>query len=156
MSAMNTRTWPSLHRREALKLGAALIAGGLIGGREAQAAGEALAFDAESMQDTLRALGGIAAVGGEIELSIPDLVENGAFVPVTVECRLPGASEIFIVVEGNPNPLAARFTIPAGTEPFVATRIKMAETSKVYALVRAGGELYATFKTTEVTVGGCG
>jgi sulfur-oxidizing protein SoxY len=64
--------------------------------------------------------------------------------------------EIFVVVEANPNPLCVRFTIPEGTEPFVSTRIKMAESSRIYAVVRADGKLYAAARATNVTVGGCG
>jgi sulfur-oxidizing protein SoxY len=129
---------------------------GLVTGREARAADADLAFDAVSMDDALRALGGIPAVGSQIVLTVPDLAENGAVVPVSVDCSLLGAREIFIVVEANPNPLCVRFTIPQGTEPFVATRIKMAESSKIYAVVRAGDKLYSTSRSTAVTVGGCG
>ena len=156
---MSTLVSPLLQRRDVLRRSAALtalVSGGLLCGREVQAAGEESAFVAESMQDALRALGGIPALDHEIVLSAPDLAENGAVVPVTVESHLPGTQEIFIVVEANPNPLVVRFTIPQGTEPFVSTRIKMAETSSVYAVVRAQDKLYAVSCRTEVTIGGCG
>lgn len=148
-----------LGRREVLMRGSALAAfafTGLVTGRNAQAGEEDLAFDAATMQEALRALGGVPAVGSQIVLTVPDLAENGAVVPVTVECNLPGAHEIFIVVEANPNPLCVRFTIPQGTEAFVSTRIKMAESSNIYAVVRANGKLYSTFRSTAVTLGGCG
>jgi sulfur-oxidizing protein SoxY len=32
----------------------------------------------------------------------------------------------------------------------------MAESSKIYAVVRADGKLYAASKSTTVTIGGCG
>ncbi len=145
-------------RRQALRggLSAALLACGLFKAGKAAAADEALAFDATSMQEALAALGGIPAVGSQIVLSAPDAAENGALVPVSVACGLPGTREIFIVVESNPNPLVVRFGIPEGTEPYIATRIKMAESSNVYAVVKAGGRLYAAHKRTQVTVGGCG
>ncbi len=149
----------TLGRREMLIRGSALAAfafTGMVTGRNAHAAEEDLAFDAATMQEALRALGGVPALGSQIVLTVPDLAENGAMVPVTVDCNLPGAHEIFIVVEANPNPLCVRFTIPQGTEPFVSTRIKMAESSNIYAVVRADGKLYSTFKSTAVTVGGCG
>ena len=149
----------TLGRREMLMRGSALAAiafTGMVTGRNADAAEEDLAFDAATMQEALRALGGVPALGSQIVLTVPDLAENGAMVPVTVDCNLPGAHEIFIVVEANPNPLCVRFTIPQGTEPFVSTRIKMAESSNIYAVVRADGKLYSTFKSTAVTVGGCG
>jgi sulfur-oxidizing protein SoxY len=146
-------------RREVLARGAALAAlafTGMATGRGALAAEEDLAFNAVSMQDALRALGGIPAVGSQIVLSAPDVAEDGAVVPVAVECSLPDVREIFIVVEANPNPLCVRFTIPEGTEPFVSTRIRMAESSSIYAVVRAGGKLYSASRSTAVTVGGCG
>ena len=52
--------------------------------------------------------------------------------------------------------MAARFTIPPGTEAFVATRIRMAGNGTVYAAVRTEDGLYAAARTIEVTVGGCG
>ena len=152
-------------RREILKRGgllAALASGGLLTGRaawagaDALAFGEELAFGAASMDEALKALGGIPAVESQIVFTLPELVENGAVVPVSVESKLRGTSEIFIVVEANPNPMAARFTIPEGTEPFVATRIKVAQTCSVFALVRAEGKLYSASRLTKVTIGGCG
>ena len=38
----------------------------------------------------------------------------------------------------------------------VATRVKMAKTSKVLALVESGGKVYSAAKEVKVTVGGCG
>ena len=63
---------------------------------------------------------------------------------------------IAIVIDKNPNPLAAVFDIPAGTEPAVSTRIKMAQTANIYALVRADGKYYVATKEVKVTLGGCG
>ncbi len=156
---MNECASAPMPRREALKRGSvllALAACGLSAATGAAAAEEEAAFNAASLPEALAALGGKPATRAEINLDIPDLVENGAFVPVTVESRLADTREIFIVVESNPNPLVARFTVPHGTEPFIATRIKMAESCNVYAVVRAGGRLYSAFQRTQVTVGGCG
>ena len=63
---------------------------------------------------------------------------------------------IAILVLENPNTLAAAYKISEGTEPSVANRLKMAKTSKVVAVVEAGGKLYSTSKEVKVTVGGCG
>jgi len=52
--------------------------------------------------------------------------------------------------------LAALFFVPAGTEPFVTTRIKMGQTSNVYALVKADGKWLMSSKEVKVTLGGCG
>ena len=38
----------------------------------------------------------------------------------------------------------------------VASRLKMAKTTKVVAVVESGGKLYSATKEVKVTVGGCG
>ena len=43
-----------------------------------------------------------------------------------------------------------------GTEPAISTRVKMGETSNVYALVKADGKYYLAMKEIKVTLGGCG
>jgi sulfur-oxidizing protein SoxY len=146
-------------RRDVLRQGGvftALAACGLLTARAARAAEDDLVFAAASMREALDALGSVPTSDTQIVLSAPDRAENGAIVPVTVESRLPGTQDIFIVVEANPNPMVVRFTVPEGTDPWVSTRIKMAESSKVYAIVRAGGRLYSVSRDTQVTVGGCG
>ena len=146
-------------RRDLLKQAgvfAALAAGGLLTAREAHAAEDALVFGAASMREALDALGSVPTSGAQIVLTVPELAENGAVVPVTVESLLPGTHDIFIVVEANPNPMVVRFTIPQGTDAWVSTRIKMAESSTVYAIVRSEGQLYSACRDTRVTVGGCG
>jgi sulfur-oxidizing protein SoxY len=75
---------------------------------------------------------------------------------VGVESRIPGTESISILVDKNPNPLAASFEIPAGTDPSVTTRVKLGQTSDVYALVKANGKYYVAKKEIKVTIGGCG
>jgi sulfur-oxidizing protein SoxY len=148
----------SYRRRALLQQGGAftaLAACGLLLGREVQAAEDELVFGAASMKEALEALGSVPTSASQIVLTAPDRAENGAIVPVTVESRLPGTQDIFIVVEANPNPMVVRFTVPEGTDPWVSTRIKVAESSKVYAIVRADGRLYSVSRDTQVTVGGC-
>ena len=96
-----------------------------------------------------------AAEWNEVSLNAPDIAENGAVVPVGVSTSLK-AQQIAILVEKNPNVLAAHFTLPAGTEPFVGTRVKMGQTSNVMALVKADGKWFVTSKEVKVTLGGCG
>jgi sulfur-oxidizing protein SoxY len=77
-------------------------------------------------------------------------------VPISVATTLPGVTAISIVVSENPFPLAAHYPIPPGTSAMVANRLKMAKTSKVIALVAAGGKVFSASKEVKVTVGGCG
>ena len=150
-------------RREVLKAGGGLglfgllAAAGLITPGEARAEWNKAAFDAKTIDETLKALGASApANSADVQLTAPDIAENGAVVPVGVVSTLAGVEAIAILVEKNPNPLAASFMLPAGTEPSVQTRVKMGQTSDVYALVRADGKFYMAKKEIKVTLGGCG
>ena len=115
------------------------------------------AFETKNLADTVKALGGGAPTESkDIVISSPDIAENGAVVPFTVSSRLAKTESIALLVEKNPNALAASFDIPAGTEAGVTTRVKMGQTSNVTALVKADGKYYYTTKEVKVTIGGCG
>jgi sulfur-oxidizing protein SoxY len=145
-------------RRDVLQQGsvfAALVGCGLITAGQARAAVDNAAFEAKTMADAIKLLGG-AADSKDVTITSPDIAENGAVVPVSVTSKLPKTQEIYILVEKNPQPLTATFTIPEGTEPFVSTRVKMGQSTNVVAIVKADGKLYSTTKETKVTLGGCG
>jgi len=91
----------------------------------------------------------------EITLKLPEIAENGAVVPVTVGTSLENVESISIVVEKNPRPLAATFEIMPGVFPNISSRIKMAETSRVMAVVKTDSGIYSTSKVVKVTLGGC-
>ena len=76
--------------------------------------------------------------------------------PIGVNSAIPKTESIAILIEKNPNTLAALFDIPQGTEPALSTRVKMGQTSNVYALVKADGKYYVASKEIKVTLGGCG
>ena len=92
----------------------------------------------------------------QVKLKAPDIAENGAVVPVTVQTSIPGATSISLLVEKNGVPLAANFNLKGSAQGFVATRIKMQKTSAVIAVVKAGGKAYSARKEVKVTIGGCG
>ena len=77
-------------------------------------------------------------------------------VPIAVTTTLPDVTSISFFASENPNALAASYVIPAGTLPWLQTRVKMAETCNVYALTRANGRFYYTAREIKVTIGGCG
>lgn len=115
------------------------------------------AFDGRNLQDAFKALGASGpATSADIVMRAADIAENGAVVPVGVESRIPGTESISILVDKNPFPLAASFDIPPGTEPLVTTRVKMGQTSDVYAVVKANGKFFVAKKEIKVTIGGCG
>ena len=115
------------------------------------------AFETKSFADTLKALGGSgSSESAQIQITAPDIAENGAVVPITIESAIPRTQTIAILIEKNPNTLSANFDIPDGTDPFVTTRVKMAETSNIYAVVKADGRYFHAVKEIKVTLGGCG
>jgi sulfur-oxidizing protein SoxY len=151
-------------RRRALKAGggagvlALLFAAGIVrpGETLAQEWNQA-AFSMKTMAEALRALGAQSPAASDgILIKAPEIAENGAVVPIAVESRLAGTESITLLIEKNPQPLAASFRIPAGTEANISTRVKMGESSDVFALVRADGKFYIAKKEIKITLGGCG
>ncbi|HEY7243921.1 MAG TPA: thiosulfate oxidation carrier protein SoxY [Xanthobacteraceae bacterium] len=115
------------------------------------------AFAQKTEADAVKALYGKAAEeSAKVVLDAPEIAENGAVVPISVSSTLPGVSSISILVAENPFPLAASYRVPAGASAMVGSRLKMAKTSRVTALVEAGGKVYSASKEVKVTVGGCG
>jgi sulfur-oxidizing protein SoxY len=116
------------------------------------------AFSQKTQPAAIKALfgGKNPEASDKVNLDAPEIAENGAVVPILVSTTLPDVASISIVVSENPFPLTAHYPIPPGTSPMVANRLKMAKTSKVIALVAAGGKVYSATKEVKVTVGGCG
>jgi sulfur-oxidizing protein SoxY len=137
---------------------AALVAAGWISPRQALAADwNKAAFDVKTLEELVNLLGGGPAIVSEaVTFDAPDIAENGAVVPIGVASTAPDTESIALLIENNPNVLAAIFTIPQDTLPQLLTRVKMAQTSNVYALVKAGGRQLIAVKEIKVTLGGCG
>ncbi len=115
------------------------------------------AFTATSIPDAWKALGvSDAKQSTDIAFKAPDIAENGAVVPVEIESKLPNTRSITLLVEKNPHAMSASFTFPEGTEPFISTRVKVAETSLIHALVKTDAGNFYTTKLVKVTLGGCG
>jgi sulfur-oxidizing protein SoxY len=147
-------------RRSILKTTGAfgvLFAAGILTSKQLWAAADNRAtFEAKSLTDALKSIGGTVVDSKDVSINAPDIAENGAVVPITVSSTLAKVQEIYILVEKNPFPLAASFILADGTEPSVQTRIKMGQSSNVVAVVKADGKLYTASKETKVTLGGCG
>ena len=154
-------------RRKALKTGGGVTLATLLaaagwlepGPAHAQAGGwNKAAFDAKTLDEAVKAMGGGAATPSNAItfVSTPDIAENGAVVPIGVLSSIPNTRSIAILIEKNPSLLAASFDIPPGTEAVVSTRVKMGQSSMVYALVNADGKVHVASKEVKVTLGGCG
>jgi sulfur-oxidizing protein SoxY len=149
------------NRRAMLAHGAKLVglmaAAGLLPAA-AQAAWTQSAFEAKSLADVIRALGGgTLTESREVTLTGPDIAENGAVVPVGCATTLAGVRRMAILVEKNPTVLAAVFDVSDAIDPSFTTRVKMGQSSNVYAVaMMADGRVLYGVKEIKVTLGGCG
>lgn len=149
----------NMKRREMLKFSALIglmASAGLITDVQAAEWNKA-AFDSKSVDEVLKLLGGSGSEkSSAVTLNAPDIAENGAVVPVGITTTLANVEQMAILVEKNPSALSAQFTLMPGMEPMVVTRVKMAQTSNVYAAVKSGGKWFVAVKEVKVTLGGCG
>ena len=124
----------------------------------AQAAFNRAAFDAKTMDELLKALALSKPVESrEVTLTGPDIAENGAVVPVAVASTAAGVKRLLLLVEKNPSILAGAFEVSDAVEPNMATRVKMGQTSNVYAVaITADNKVLFAQKEVKVTLGGCG
>lgn len=115
------------------------------------------AFTATAIADALKASDASAPKEStEITFKAPDIAENGAVVPLEIESKLPNTRSIIILVEKNPHVMTAAFNFPDGTDPFVSTRVKVAESSVIHAVVKTNAGAFYTTRLVKVTLGGCG
>ena len=134
------------------------VGAGLLTPSTVLAAWTKAAFEAKGVDSTMKSLFGDASAtdSKDIKIKAPDIAENGAVVPVSVTATQSGIESISLLASSNPSPLTASFNLGATAEGYVSTRIKVRKTSKVIAVVKAGGKLYSASKDVKVTIGGCG
>ena len=99
---------------------------------------------------------GAGVAEGGIELTAPEIAENGNTVPVSVVA--PGAVSIMLLATGNPTPAVATFNFgPMAGARSGATRIRLAKTQDVVAMAKMeDGSFREAGATVKVTIGGCG
>ena len=153
------RSQGNLRRRQLLLAAGVWTAAGAAGAaqvaRAAQLPDLELAFAARTFAEAISALGGMPQLSKQISFELPQVAENGALVPISVSSQLRGTRDILILVDGNPQPVAACFSIPDGTEAYAAIRIRLAQSGTVYVVVRTEEGLFSAARAIQVTVGGC-
>lgn len=144
-------------RRTLLKAGAALALLTVLPKALFAAAWPQKAFLSTDAGQALTALLGTnqTTPSNRITLKVPEIAENGAVVPITISTTLENVKSISVVVENNPRPLAVNFELMFRALPEIATRIKMADTTRVMAVVKTDTGIYSTSKNVKVTLGGC-
>jgi sulfur-oxidizing protein SoxY len=114
------------------------------------------AYAATSEELIAEFTGGADMADTGVELTAPEIAENGNTVPI--EVRAEGASAILVLATGNPTPPVATFNFgPLAASQYASTRIRLAGTQDVVAVAKlADGSFARTSKTVKVTIGDCG
>jgi sulfur-oxidizing protein SoxY len=110
------------------------------------------------MAELVKMLGGSApADSKDVTITAPDIAENGAVVPIGLSTALPGVKKLLVLVEKNPSVLSAMFDVSDAVDANFSTRVKMGQSSNVYAVALLGdGKVLYAQKEVKVTLGGCG
>jgi sulfur-oxidizing protein SoxY len=128
----------------------AALGAGLLTPQAVLAAWPKAEMEAESMGDA-------GTADGAIKIKAPEIAENGAVVPVTVDATaVDGVQSITIVAAANQRPLAATYSFQNGAVAFVSTRLKMGKTGDVYGIVKTASGTAHAKSQVKVTIGGCG
>ncbi len=98
-----------------------------------------------------------------IKLKVPEIAENGAVVPVTVNVDSPMTEKDYVkaihILSGkNFNARSVDiYLTPANGKAMFSTRIKLGGTQEVTALVElSNGTFIKASQSVKVTIGGCG
>ncbi len=137
----------SFTRRDTLVMGAGAAAAAML----------PMSGVAGAWEDAIAAFadGGEITDGG-VELTAPEIAENGNTVPISVSA--PGAVAIAVFAAGNPNPEVVEFQFgPLAGAQSGSTRCRLAGTQDLYALAKMpDGSVRQAIATVKVTIGGCG
>ncbi len=112
---------------------------------------------AAAIDEAITAITGGADMGeGSVELTAPEIAENGNTVPIEVVA--PGAVAITVFADGNPVPNVATFKFgPLNPSRSASTRIRLAKTQNVIAIAEMeDGSFQMAKSNVKVTIGGCG
>jgi sulfur-oxidizing protein SoxY len=126
--------------------------------------GETALERSKQFEDTFaKVTAGATPVADKITVDLPELADNGNFVPITMTVDSPmtdadHVKAIHIVSSANPVALVATFHLsPVNAIARVQSRMRLAKTQDVIVLAELsnGGLLMSTTKVG-VTIGGCG
>jgi sulfur-oxidizing protein SoxY len=106
----------------------------------------------------LKALGASTPVASvDVSLTGPEIADNGASVMFAFGTTLPNVKRMLLLVEKNPSALVANFQISPVVDSQFSLRIKMNQSSDVYAVaLTQDGKAYFAKRDVKVTIGGCG
>ena len=149
----------SLNRRQALAMGAGAAALILTVG----ARSEAVAASDDVKKAIMDFTGGKEPAAGKVELTAPEIAENGNTVPISFSVDSPMSADdhvasVLVLAAGNPSPGVATFHFSQYSgEAVASTRMRLAKTQDVIAVAKmTDGSVFIDTKTVKVTIGGCG
>jgi sulfur-oxidizing protein SoxY len=154
---------PVLSRRAALLSGAAMACAPATIFAHAARADETLPERTVHFEEALRSLlAGREPVAEGVTIEIPEIAENGNFVPVTIGVDSPMTAEdhvktIHLLSSGNPVAKVATFQLsPANGVARIQSRMRLARTQDVVVVTEhADGALRMAATLVKVTIGGC-
>jgi sulfur-oxidizing protein SoxY len=119
---------------------------------------EKAAFEAKSIASALKILGASAPVASsEVAINGPEIADSGASVLLSFGSTLPNVKRMLLLVEKNPAALVASFQTSPMVDSQFSLRIKMSQSSDVYAVaLTQDGKAYFAKRDIKVTIGGCG
>lgn len=135
-------------RRKVLAIGSGAVAAASLSGLPAYAS---------AVDDLIAAFTGGAETGsGTLELTAPEIAENGNTVPIEVSA--PGAVSVALFADGNPVPPVATINFgPLNPSRSASTRIRLAKSQNVVAVAKMeDGSYQRADVPVKVTIGGCG
>jgi len=128
--------------------------------KDAPKSGNKLSLD---MAITAITGGKAVAESKKVSLTVPEIAENGAVVPVKVHVESPMTDNdyvkaIHVLASKNGNSRCADVMLtPLNGKGYFATRVKLGGTQDIVALVEmSDGTFLKTSKPVKVTIGGCG
>jgi sulfur-oxidizing protein SoxY len=137
---------------------ASVFTAGALASRRVKAALPPETFFAASPADAIRALLDTdqTPLDPAVELDVTDTVEMADMVPLSVRTTLDNVESITIVADKNPNPIIAYYRLDPRLRPYIATRVRLAKSGDVHALVQAGGTVHRATKNVKIAISGCG
>ncbi len=151
-------------RREFLSAAAAglAVAAGLPAQVRAQATKDLRGTEKDMLAAISRLTGGKAVTEGRVKLDVPQLVDNGNTVAISVAVESPMTQAdhvraIHVFSERNPEPIVMGFRLgPRAGRASVATRVRLADTQTLVAVAEmSDGTYWSGSAPTVVTIAAC-
>jgi sulfur-oxidizing protein SoxY len=143
-------------RRKVIALGAGSAAAACFG------AGTSLAAPPDAAAMVAAFTDGKVPTSGRVTIDLPDAVEDGSSVPLSVAVDHPMESgdfisDILVVAEGNPRPGVATFRFtPLSGRAEAMTRIRLAGAQNIIVIAKTSdGRFFGAQKHVQVTIGAC-